>query len=42
MLCKENSIGDWGAFESNAIIIGNSKALGDVLGENYDKIREFF
>ena len=24
------------------MITANSKALGDVLGENYDKIREFF
>lgn len=42
MLRKKNSIGDWGTFASNAVITGNSNALGDVLGENYDKIREFF
>lgn len=42
MLPKEKSVGDWGTFASNAFITGNSNALGDVLGENYDKIREFF
>ena len=42
MLRKGNSLVDWGTFASNAIITGNSNALGDVLGENYDKIREFF
>ena len=33
---------DWGTFASNATTTGNSNALGDVLGENYDKTREFF
>ena len=41
MLRKEKSVGDWGTFASNAIFTGNSNALGDVLGENYYKIREF-
>lgn len=42
ILRKKNSVGDWGTFASNAVITGNSNALGDVLSDNYDKIREFF
>ena len=39
---KGNSVGDWGTFASNAIISGNGNALGNVLGDNYNKIKEFF
>ena len=39
---KGNSVGDWGTYASNAIISGKGNALGDVFGDNYDKIREFF
>ena len=42
MLRNENFLGDCGTFASNAFTTGNSNALGDVLGENYDMIREFF
>ncbi|KAJ7336001.1 hypothetical protein OS493_013371 [Desmophyllum pertusum] len=42
ILRKGNSVGDWGTYASNAIISGCGTALGDVLGDNYDKIREFF
>ena len=39
---KGNSVSDWGTYASNAIISGNGNALSDVLGGNYDKIKEFF
>lgn len=42
MLRNENFLGDCGTFASNAFTTGNSNALEDVLGENYDMIREFF
>lgn len=35
-------ITDWGTYALNAIISGNGNALSDVLGDNYDKIKEFF
>lgn len=37
-----NSVSDWGTYASNVIISGNGNALSDVLGDNYDKIKEFF
>ena len=39
---KGNSVSDWRTYASNAIISGNGNALSDVLGDNYDKIKEFF
>ena len=39
---KGNSVSDWGTYASNAIISGNGNAICDVLGDNYDKIKEFF
>ena len=42
MLRNKNFLGDCRSFASNAFTTGNSNALGDVLGENYDMIREFF
>ena len=39
---KGNSVGDWGTYASNAIISGNGNALGNVLGDNYNKIKEYF
>ena len=36
ILCKENSVADWGTYTSNAIIVGNTNALNEVQSESYN------